>query len=434
MPTNAALRDFIARLDATDVAIIPSAKEVVRSHDTNYRFRQNSDFLYLTGFDEPDAIAVIRPHHVEHPYILFVRPRDAEKELWDGVRAGVEGAKELYGASEAFPIAEFETKLPELLTDRTNLIYRLGTDTELDGKIIKQLATLRAMTRRGVISPLTITDIAKVVHEMRAIKTDAEIKLIERAAQISAEAHLAAMKTVKPGMYEYEIEALVDYTFRRHGCAASSYGSIVGGGNNATILHYVKNDAQLKDGELLLLDAGAEYQTYAGDITRTFPINGKFTNEQREIYELVLSAQVACVEAARAGVSMDELYNLSARILTEGLVRLNVLQGETEKLIEEGEHKKFYPHKLGHFLGMDVHDVGAYYKDGTARPLEAGMIVTIEPGLYFNEATDESVPEKYKGIGVRIEDDVLITKDGNRVLTGGVPKTIDEIEALMNAK
>ncbi len=430
MPQTAALTEFTRRLDKNDVAIIPTASEAVRSHDTHYRYRQNSDFYYLTGFDEPDAIAVIRPAHEEHPFILFVRPRDPEKEVWDGRRAGVEGAKEKYGADEAHPIAEFEAKLPELLTGRTNLVYRTGADSHLDATIIKHLSALRAMTRRGVVAPLTITDTAVVLHEMRRIKSEDEIKLIERAAQISAQAHVEAMKTIKPGMNEYEIEALVDYVFRRNGATAPAYGSIVGGGNNATVLHYVSNDAELKDGDLLLLDAGAEYKGYAGDITSTFPVNGKFTEAQREIYELVLEAQERCVAGVREGVSMDELYDLSARILTEGMVRLGILKGEVDKLIEEDEHKKFYMHKLGHFIGMDVHDVGAYYAEGKARPLEPNMIVTIEPGLYIGEAA-ENVPEKYKGIGVRIEDDVLVTRDGNKVLTIDMPKKVDEIEALM---
>lgn len=334
------------------------------------------------------------------------------------------------GADEAFPIAEFETKLPELLTGRANLIYRLGIHADLDQTIIKHLARLRAATRLPAIVPATITDTATVLHEMRRIKTDDEIKIIERAARITAEAHVAAMRHIKPGMYEFELEAFVEYMFRKNGCEAASYGSIVGGGDNATVLHYVKNDAQLKDGDLVLLDAGAEYKGYAGDITRTVPVNGKFNPAQREIYELVLEAQTECVAGARPGVSMDELYDRSVEILTAGMVRLGLLEGDPARLIEEGAHKKFYMHKLGHFIGMDVHDVGAYYTEGKARPLEAGMVVTIEPGLYIPQAA-ENVPDKYRGIGVRIEDDVHITAEGNRVLTSDVPKRVEEIERLM---
>lgn len=418
------------RMEPDSIAIIPSAREAVRSHDTTYRYRQSSDFYYLTGFDEPDSIAVIRPGYADGAYTLFVRPRDPEKEAWDGERAGVEGAKELYGADAAHPVAEFNQKLGDLLGGTRNLYYRLGSDRDLDDQLIRKLAEMRGLTRRGVVAPVTVTDLAHILHEMRRVKSADEIKLVERAAEITAEGHVEAMRQVKPGMKEYEVEALIEYIFRKHGASAPAYGSIVGTGNNATVLHYVKNDATLKDGELLLVDAGAEYKGYAADITRTFPVSGKFTDAHRDIYELVLKADEECVARARAGVSMDELYDRSAEILTEGMVSLGILQGETAKLIEEEAHKKFYMHKLGHFLGMDVHDVGLYYESGKARSLQPGMIVTIEPGLYFTKDA-EGVPDKYRGIGVRIEDDVLITAEGNRVLTSGVPKSVEEIEKLM---
>lgn len=433
MSKTFAMEELMRRLSKDDVVIVPSAREAVRSHDTAYKFRQSSDFFYLTGFDEPEAIAVIRPAHDEHPLVLFVRPRDAEREVWDGARAGIEGAKSEYGASEAFPVAEFEAKLPELLSGRTNLVYRLGEHAEHDAQVIKHLANLRMMTRKGVVAPLTVTDPAKVIHEMRVVKTDEELKLIEQAAHISADAHLATMKRVRAGMYEYEVEAIIEHEFRQRGANSTSFGTIIGAGNNATVLHYVKNDAQLKDEDLLLVDAGAEYKFYAGDITRSYPVSGRFTEAQRDIYELVLAAQEECVARVRPGVTMDELYNRSVEILTEGMVRLGILQGDTKKLIEEGEHKKFYMHKLGHFIGLDVHDVGLYYIEGKPRPLEPKMVVTIEPGLYIS-ASAENVPDKYKGIGVRIEDDVLITSDGNRVLTGGVPKRVDDIEAVMRER
>lgn len=430
MPKRPQLAEFMRRMSPNSVAIIPSAKEVTRSHDTTYRFRQSSDFYYLTGLDEPDSIAVVRPGYEEGEYTLFVRPRNPEQEAWDGPRAGVEEAKETYGADAAFPVEEFGAKLDALLTGTTNLYYRLGADRDLDDQIIRRLAHLRMMTRRGVVAPLTVTDLATLAHEMRRVKSDEEIALIERAAEITAEAHREAMRAAKPGMKEYEVEALIEYIFRKHGAAAASYGTIVGSGNNATVLHYVRNDATLADGDLLLVDAGAEYRGYAGDITRTFPVNNRFTKPQRDIYELVLQAQEACVAGVRPGVSMDELYDLSVLILTEGLVRLGLLQGEPSKLIEEGAYKKFYMHKLGHYLGADVHDVGLYYADGKARPLEPGMVVTIEPGLYITKDA-EDVPDVYRGIGVRIEDDVLVTAEGNRVLTGDVPKRVGEIEELM---
>lgn len=430
MPKRAQLEEFMRRMEPGSVAIIPSAREVTRSHDTTYSFRQSSDFYYLTGLDEPDAIAVVRPGYEHGAYTLFVRPRDAEKEAWDGPRAGVEGATADYGADAAHPIAEFDSKLDELLTGATNLYYRLGIDRDLDDKVIRRLAALRGMTRKAVVAPVTITDLAAIAHEMRRVKSDEEIGIIERAAEITAEAHREAMRRTKPGMKEYEVAAIIEYTFRKHGAAAPSYGSIVGAGNNATVLHYVRNDADVYDGDLLLVDAGAEYQGYAADITRAYPANGTFTRAQRDIYELVLQAEEMCVAGVRPGVTMDELYKLSVEILTAGLVRLGILQGEPSKLIEEEAFKKFYMHKLGHFLGMDVHDVGLYYEGGKARPLEQGMIVTIEPGLYITKDA-ENVPDEYRGIGVRIEDDVLVTPDGNRVLTGGVPKRVDEIEALM---
>lgn len=429
MPRRPQLEEFMRRMETDSVAIVPSARESVRSNDTHHRYRQSSDFYYLTGFDEPETIALISPAHKE-PYTLFVRPRDPEKEVWDGRRAGVEGAREEHGADAAFPIEEFPAKLGEFLDGKRNLYHRLGADAELDAVIVKELSRMRSLGRRGVIAPEAIIDTGVIAHEMRMIKSEDEIRIMERAAAITAEAHREAMRATKPGMKEYEIEALIDYIFRTRGATAPAYGSIVGAGNNATVLHYVRNDATLRDGDLMLVDAGAEYEGYAADITRTYPVNGRFTAAQRDIYELVLEAETTCVAEARAGLSMDDLFKRSVQIMTEGMVRLGLLTGDVEKLIEEETYKKFYMHKLGHFLGMDVHDVGHYYRDGKARPLEAGMLVTIEPGLYIAEDAQD-VPDKYRGIGVRIEDDVLITEEGNRVLTGDVPKTIAEIEALM---
>ena len=424
------LAEFIERMEPDSVAIIPSARETVRSNDTHHRFRQDSDFYYLTGFDETESIACIRPGHKEHPYMLFVRPRDPEKETWEGRRAGVEGALQEYGADAAFPISEFAAKLGEMLDGTRNLYYRLGVHPELDDQIIKQIARMRAGARRGVQPPETITDTSVIVHEMRLIKTDEELALIERAIEITVEAHVEAMRATRPGMKEHELEALIDYIFRRNGATAPAYNSIIGGGANATVLHYSRNDQVLRDGDLVLVDAGAEYRGFAADITRTFPVNGRFTPAQAEIYNLVLEAELACIEMVRPGVRVDELYNRSAEILTEGMVRLGLLTGDPAKLIEEGKHKQFYMHRLGHFLGMDVHDVGRYYIRGESRQLEANMVKTIEPGLYI--APDaENVPDKYRGIGVRIEDDVLVTGEGCRVLTREAPKQIEEIEELV---
>jgi Xaa-Pro aminopeptidase len=425
------LAEFMKRMEPDSVAIIASAREATRSNDTQYRYRQDSDFLYLTGFDEPEAIAVIAPSDKEHKYTLFVRPRDPEREIWDGRRAGVEGARLEYGADAAFPIREFKEKLTDLINGARNLYYRIGNGhAELDDTIVRRIQHLRAMGRRGMSAPEAIIDTATIIHEMRLFKSEEEIEFMQRAADIAAEGHIEAMKQARPGMKEYEIEALVEYVFRRQGASAPAYTSIVGSGANATVLHYINNDATLQDGDLLLIDAGAEYRGYASDITRTFPVNGRFTAAQRDIYDLVLKTQVACVERVRPGASVEELKNYSIELLTEGMVQLGLLQGEPEKLIEEEKYKQFYMHGLGHFLGLDVHDVGRYQIKDEARRLEPGMVMTVEPGLYI-AADTKDIPEKYLGIGVRIEDDVLVTADGNRVLSSKAPKEPEEIEALM---
>jgi Xaa-Pro aminopeptidase len=425
------LAEFMKRMKPDSVAIISSAREATRSNDTQYRYRQDSDFLYLTGFDEPEAIAVIAPSRPEQKFTLFVRPRDPEREIWDGRRSGVEGARADYGADAAFPISEFEEKLSEMLNGATNLYYRIGNgNPDLDETILKRIRSLRAMGRRGATAPEAIIDTARIIHEMRLFKSEEEIELMQRAADIAAEGHIEAMKKTRPGMKEYEIEALIEYVFRKQGASGPAYNSIVGSGANATVLHYINNDATIADGDLLLIDAGAEYKGYASDITRTFPVNGRFTEAQRDIYDLVLSAQMACVERVRPGESVDELKNYSIELLTEGMVRLGLLQGDPKELIKEEKYKQFYMHGLGHFLGLDVHDVGRYHIKDEARRLEPGMVMTVEPGLYIAPETKD-IPEKYLGIGVRIEDDVLVTEDGNRVLSSKTPKQVEEIEELM---
>jgi Xaa-Pro aminopeptidase len=412
------LVEFIKRMDDDSVAIIPSAREAYRSNDSNYRYRQDSDFYYLTGFEEPESIAVITPGK-EHVYTLFVRPRDPEREIWDGRRAGVDGAREQYGADAAFPVTEFREKLGDIINNASNLYYRIGA-----------MRRMRILGRKAINPPQAIVDAGTILHEMRLIKSEEEINIMQRAADIAAEAHVEAMKATRPGMKEYEIEALVEYIFRRNGAAAPAYTSIVGAGANATILHYIENNATLNDGDLLLIDAGAEYQGYASDITRTFPINGRYTKAQRDIYDLVLETQMACVEMVRPGTSGDELKNHSIEMLTEGMVRLGLLKGEPKKLIEEEKYKQFYMHGLGHFLGLDVHDVGRYYHKDQSRRLEPGMVMTVEPGIYIAPDTKD-IPEKYLGIGVRIEDDVLVTQNGPRVLSKKAPKQPEEIEQLM---
>ncbi|HEV2883271.1 MAG TPA: Xaa-Pro aminopeptidase [Pyrinomonadaceae bacterium] len=423
------LQEFMRRMNQNSIAIIPSAPEATRSHDTHYRYRQNSDFFYLTGFEEPESIAVIAPGR-EHKYTLFVRPRDPAQEIWIGKRAGVEGAKGELGANEAFPISEFDEKLLDLLDGAEVLYYRLGVREDLDKKIINAIASVRTLNRKPIQVPQTIIDPATIVHELRVIKSEEEIELMQTAADIAVEAHVEAMKAVKPGMMEYEIEAMIEQHFRRRGASGPAYTSIIGGGANATVLHYIDNNDQLRDGELLLVDAGAEFKGYASDITRTFPINGKYSQAQREIYDLVLKAQTACVDKVRPGATHEQLKQHSIEVLTEGMVELGLLKGEPKKLIEEKKYEQFYMHGLGHMLGIDVHDVGVYYIDKKSRALEPGVVMTIEPGIYVAPDTKD-IPEKYLGIGVRIEDDVLCTSNGPRVLTSKVPKNADEIEAVM---
>ena len=432
------LVEFMRRMGKNSVAIIPAAREAVRSHDTHYRYRQNSDFFYLTGFEEPEAIAVIAPGR-EKKFTMFVRPRNLEQEIWNGYRAGVEGAVKDYSADEAFPITEFDEKLTEIMDGPEVLYYAFGhTSPEMDQKIIRQLTSMRETNRKPLEPPRTIIDPSTILHEMRVIKSVAEIEIMQTAADIAADAHVEAMKNVRPGMKEYEVEAMLEAYFRKRGAAGSSYTSIVGSGGNATVLHYISNQDALKDGDLLLVDAGAEYKGYASDITRTFPINGKFTQGQREIYDLVLKTQKSCVDMVRPGVRLEDLKTHSIEVLTEGMVELGLLKGDPKKLIEEKKYMQFYMHNLGHYLGIDVHDAGRYYFNGESRPAEVGMVMTVEPGLYISPDTsripdefNKDIPENYLGIGVRIEDDVLVTENGARVLTHRVPKEAEEIEALM---
>jgi len=417
------------RMESNSVAIIPSAREATRSNDTHYRFRQDSDFYYVTGFEEPESIAIVRPGQDPH-YTLFVRPRDPEREIWDGRRAGIDGAKSEFGANESFPIAEFDERLQDILDGAEKLYYRLGVNRDLDETIINQIARMRAVNRKPIHPPQTIVDPATIIHEMRVLKSADEIELMQVAADIAAEAHCEAMKASRPGMQEYEVEALIEKVFRQRGAAGPAYTSIVGAGANATVLHYINNDGQLHDGDLLLVDAGAEYKGYASDITRTFPINGRFTKPQREIYDLVLKAQMACVEMVRPGTTHDQLKQHSIEVLTEGMVELGLLAGKPEELIKEKKYERFYMHGLGHMLGIDVHDVGRYYYGKESRALEAGVVMTVEPGIYISPDTKD-IPSQYLGIGVRIEDDVLCTENGPRVLTNKVPKVAEEIEGLM---
>ena len=413
---------FMSKI-ANGAAIFPSAKAC------RHKYRQDSNFLYLTGFEEPESICVLAPEHPEHKFVLFVRPRNREREIWTGKRAGVEGAKEEYAADAAYSLEDLDKELPRYFEKVEEIYYSLGSDEGMDKKVMGLLKQFRGKRYESCSGPVSIIDPAEIVRNMRAIKDNHEIELMRRAAEISAEAHIAAMKSIKPGMYEYEIQAIIEYTFLENG-AIPSYPTIAGAGANATCLHYDSNDCVISDGSLLLVDAGAEYQHYSGDITRTYPANGRFTPLQKELYSIILDAQMAAIDAINPGVKIDEYHKKAVEVIVDGLIDIGLLKGEREKIIEEKEHKRFYMHNTGHWIGLDTHDVGMRKIDNEARPFEPGMVVTVEPGLYIAEDMEE-VDEKYRGIGIRIEDDVLVTADGREVLTEKVPKTIKDIEALM---
>jgi Xaa-Pro aminopeptidase len=428
------MSEFAARrkqlLDAMGdgVALFPSAPLAVRNQDVEHPYRQDSDLYYLTGFDEPESVLVLTNQHEEHQVVLFVRPKKREREIWDGPRAGVEGAVELFGADAAFPIDELEKRLPDYLGNVERLHYRLAKNDEADATLFDCLNLLRRGARRGVTAPEVIIDSSVHLHEMRLRKSPAELDTMREASMITREAHLRAMKLAKPGMREYELDAELIHVYRKHGCERPAYESIVGSGPNATILHYRAGSRVMNAGELVLIDAGCEHDYYASDVTRTFPVDGKFSGEQRAVYELVLHAQEGAIAAVRPDVTLEEIHAGAVRTITEGLVDIGLLSGDVDILIEEKKHEAFYMHRTSHWLGMDVHDVGRYYLDGKHRPLEPGFVLTVEPGIYI-AADAEDVDERWRGIGVRIEDDVLVTESGADVLTSGIPKTTADIEA-----
>lgn len=412
------------------VAVLPTALVRIRNRDAEYPFRHDSDFYYLTGFGEPEAVMVLAPGRPEGEFILFCRERDPDMELWNGRRAGLEGARERYGADQAFPVSAFAKLLPDLLANRERLFHTLGKEPVFDECVTGALQSVRRRSRTGVRAPTTIMSLEHLVHEMRLFKDPHERSLMRRAAEISAAAHRRAMMVCRPGMPEYRLEAELLHEFVAQGARYPAYNSIVGGGANACILHYTENSDPLRDGDLVLIDAGAEYEGYAADITRTFPVNGRFSEPQRQLYELVLDAQRAAIAKAVPGNRWNDPHDAAVRVLTRGLVRLGLLKGDVRELIRRGAYRKFYMHRTGHWLGMDVHDVGEYQVSGRWRTLEPGMVLTIEPGLYVSGGTS-GVAKRWWDIGIRIEDDVLITRSGNEVLTAGVPKEVDEIEALM---
>lgn len=422
---------LLQAIGAQGIAIVPAAREVIRNRDSHYKFRQDSDFWYLTGFNEPDALAVLAPGRKEGEFLLFTRPRDKAREIWDGRRAGPEGAVSEYGADQGFVIDQFETMLPKLLAGRTQIFFTLGEHVQWDAKLTACVREIREVSRRGPDAPSSFVSLDTTLHEQRLIKTPAELHLIRKACEVSAAAHVRAMRATKPGGWEWQVAAEIHNEFEQNEMEPG-YGSIVGGGGNACILHYKENEARLRDGDLLLIDAGGEYRGYTADITRTFPVNGHYSGAQKEVYEVVLAAQKAAIAELKPGVSSARPHEVATRTLTEGLVALGLLQGDVTELIATEKHRQFYMHGTGHWLGLDVHDVGRYKLEGRPRPFQSGMVMTVEPGLYIGPDTT-GIDPRFLGIGIRIEDDVLVTDAGPEVLTEGVPKGVAEVEAAMRA-
>jgi len=414
------------------VALFLGARPAVRSADTHHPFRQDSDFHYLTGFDHPGAAAVLRkrPDDGEPTYTLFVEPRDPALETWTGYRPGVEGAVRDFGADAAHRTDALLERIPELLQGATRVYHVLGRDAALDAKLVTTVNEMRLRSRTGAVPPSEIVDPRSIVHEMRLVKEPGEIDVMRRAAAITAEAHQAGARRMRAGHYEYEVAAAIDYTFRRRGAAGPAYETIVGGGRNATVLHYVTNRDKLREGELVVVDAGCELEGYASDVTRTYPVGGHYQGPRKALYEVVLAAQEAALAEARPGSTLEAVHGASLRVLVEGLVTLGILAGERDALIEHQAYAPYYMHRTSHWLGLDVHDVGSYALDGKPRPLEPGMVFTVEPGLYV--APGAEVDERFRGIGVRIEDDVVVLADGHENLTASIPKRPSDVEAWMN--
>lgn len=423
-------RHLMELMGSDGIAVLPAAPERVRSRDTLYRYRPDSDFFYLTGFDEPEAVAVLIPDRAHGQFLIFCRERDREKEIWDGARSGPEGAVDRYGADDAFPIGDIDEILPGLLEESERVYYSMGVGTEFDHRLLSWINHLNSNRQRGH-APSEIVALDHLLHEMRLFKSRAETSVMRQSAKIAVAAHRRAMAVCEPGMMEYELEAEFVHEFRRHG-AECSYLPIVAGGSNACVLHYNDNRAALADGDLVLIDAGCEYQMYASDITRTFPVNGAFSEPQRDLYEVVLEANLAATDAVKPGNHWDDPHARAVKEITRGLKRLGILAGRLPTLIKEGAYREFFMHRTGHWLGMDVHDVGDYKLDEQWRLLEPGMSMTVEPGLYI-APNNRRAAKHWRGHGIRIEDDVAVTRDGHRVLTTGLPTTIAEIERFMSA-
>lgn len=426
-----ARRERLLQRMGAGVLLLPGAHQALRSADSEYPFRQDSDFLYLTGFDEPDAVCVLQAGAGPR-FVLFVRPRDRDAETWNGRRAGVEGAQELYGADAAYPLAELPVRLPEMLRDAETLYYALGRDAAFDRTVIDLLVEHRRGRPRRGRGIVRLEDPAALVHEMRVVKDGWELDRMRTAARITAAAHRRILCDARPGMHEYELEAQLEHEFRSRGAAGPAYGSIVGTGDNATILHYRENRSVLQEGQLVLVDAGCEFGSYAADVTRTFPAGVSFTPEQAALYDVVLAAQTAAIEAVQPGARFGDSHERAVDVLCAGLVDLGLLDGPAARVRESGDYRTYYMHRTGHWLGLDVHDVGLYDIGGQSRTLEPGMVLTVEPGLYI-AADSPQAPAAFRGVGIRIEDDVLVTATGHDILTADAPKTRSEIEALRAA-
>jgi Xaa-Pro aminopeptidase len=428
-PTYSNRRARLLQKMQRGIAIIPTAPEIIRNGDAHYPYRFGSHFHYLTGFSEPEAVLVLIASDDVQRAILFCRDKDVEREIWDGFRHGPNAAREKFGFDAAYSISQLDEKLVELMADQPALFYPVGADKKWDARLLDLRRCVQEKSRTGISAPNEIHDVRLPLDEMRLFKDATELATLRRAANISAAAHLRAMRATRPGMMEYEIEAELLYEFRKNGAQSPAYTSIVAGGGNACVLHYIDNNMRLNDGDLLLIDAACELDGYAADITRTFPVNGKFTAAQKDIYELVLTAQTAAIAASRPGNHWNAPHDAALRVIAQGLIDLKLCSGSLDAVLESGSYKRYYMHRTGHWLGMDVHDVGAYKQDGDWRMLQPGMVFTVEPGCYIRPADD--VPEALWNIGVRIEDDVVITEQGCEVLTGAVPKMVEEIEGVM---
>jgi len=423
---------LMALMESNSIAIIPSAKEQVRSRDTEFPFRQDSDFYYLSGFVEPMSVLVLIPGREHGEFVMFCREREAEQELWHGHRRGPQGVCDNYGADDAFPIGDIDDILPGLIEGRERLYYSMGRSAGFDRQVMSWVNHIRAREASGAVPPGELTDLDHMLHDLRLIKSAGELRVMRRAGEITARAHCRAMQFCAPGAYEYQLEAEILHEFAMAGARQPAYPSIVGSGDNGCVLHYLDNSAKLRRGDLVLIDAGCELEGYAADVTRTFPVGGKFNRQQKALYDIVLRAQEAAFAEIRPGNHWNQSHDATVRVITEGLVDLGLLRGKVSTLISSGAYRDFYMHRAGHWLGLDVHDVGDYRVDGEWRLLEPGMVMTVEPGIYI-APDNEAVEERWRGIGIRIEDNVAVTPDSLEVLTSGAPRTVDEIEALMSA-